>query len=362
MLAARPLTGAHLVGYLLDVGVLTAEDVVRRGVRVEDRSRRNLAHLVLIGEPGGRSLFVKQGLGQDRQSCLAAEVAAYHVTADIPALDPFLVPVRHVDTDRSVLVLDAVPASRTVREHHLVTRRLPIFAARQLGAALRHLHVGYPAKVPAALRAGPADVLRLHRPTQAAVGSTSPGGQAVLEMLQGRAARALLDSAAADWRDEALVHGDVRWDNVLLSAPGHRRVSRLILVDWELARVGDPAWDLGAALGEYLVFWVLSLPVAADVSPARALAAARFPLSRVQTPLRSLWHGYLGVRPVPADLRLRAARYAGCRLVQAGFEHADRSMRLPAHSVVCVQLGLNLLARPLDGAAHVLGLDLGPTA
>lgn len=360
--AARPLTGDHLIGYLMDVGVLTAADVVRSGVRIEDRSRRNLAHLVVVGEPRGRSLFVKQGLGPDRQTGLAVEAAAYQVAAGVPALGRYLVPVRHVDVDRSVLVLDAVPASRTIREHHLVTGRLPSLAARELGSALGHLHAAQLTELPNPLRAAPADVLRLHRPTPAAIGSTSKGGQEVLEMIQGRAVRALLDEAAGDWRAEVLVHGDARWDNVLLSAPGGGRISRLTLVDWELARVGDPAWDLGAALGEYLVAWVLALPVAADVSPDRALTSARFPLSRVQTPMRALWHSYLRIRPGPDDFRERVTRYAGCRLVQAGFEHADRSVRLPARSVVCVQLGLNLVARPLEGAAHMLGLDLGTAA
>ena len=42
-----------------------------------------------------------------------------------------------------------------------------------------------------------------------------------------------------------------------------------------------------------------------------------------------------------------------------GFERADRSTRVPTQSVICLQLGLNLLTRSREAAAHLLALDLG---
>ena len=42
----------------------------------------------------------------------------------------------------------------------------------------------------------------------------------------------------------ALVHGDVKWDNVVLDPHGMQ------LFDWELSGAGDPAWDLGSAVAD----------------------------------------------------------------------------------------------------------------
>jgi aminoglycoside phosphotransferase (APT) family kinase protein len=51
-----------------------------------------------------------------------------------------------------------------------------------------------------------------------------------------------LRTARALWRSLALVHGDLKHDNVLVEpTPDGLRVR---VLDWEMARIGDPAWDL----------------------------------------------------------------------------------------------------------------------
>jgi hypothetical protein len=49
--------------------------------------------------------------------------------------------------------------------------------------------------------------------------------------------------ARGAWRAVTLVHADLKHDNLLLAPDG-----RLAVVDWEMARVGDPAWDLAGLL------------------------------------------------------------------------------------------------------------------
>ncbi|MBX9245203.1 phosphotransferase [Actinotalea ferrariae] len=355
------MTAAETVAHLVGAGVVPAEVLVRDGVRVRDVSRRHLDHLVTIGDGQG-GVFVKQGVGAERRAAVAAEAAVLALLAGRTDLAAHLPTVRHVDAARSMLVLDAVPGAVSLREHHHRTGRLPVLASRGLGRALARLHDGTTGQGHAALHRGPAPTLRLHRPTPAALDQTGRGARAVLAVLQGApGAGALLDAVAEDWHGTSLLHGDVRWDNVLLSpAPGARRVSRVTLVDWELAQLGDPAWDLGCAFGEHLAAWVAGLAVSSHAPPGEAGGGAT-PLARVHASSRALWHAYLSARRVDdvAGFRLRAVRYAACRLLQSALERADRSAVLPSHSVVAVQLGLNLLAQPLDGATHLLGLDLG---
>jgi aminoglycoside phosphotransferase (APT) family kinase protein len=59
-----------------------------------------------------------------------------------------------------------------------------------------------------------------------------------------RAVVAALREARSRWRRMCLVHGDLKHDNVLVCGAGAARP--VVVVDWEMARIGDPAWDLAA--------------------------------------------------------------------------------------------------------------------
>lgn len=57
-----------------------------------------------------------------------------------------------------------------------------------------------------------------------------------------------LRRARAAWRPVGLIHGDCKLDNVIIGDGGAIR-----LIDWEMARLGDPAWDLAALSHRLLI-------------------------------------------------------------------------------------------------------------
>lgn len=57
----------------------------------------------------------------------------------------------------------------------------------------------------------------------------------------------------ACWRPEVPMHGDVKFDNVLVGRTGGNPRHRLVLVDWELAGLGLAAWDLAGIVDGLLV-------------------------------------------------------------------------------------------------------------
>jgi aminoglycoside phosphotransferase (APT) family kinase protein len=63
----------------------------------------------------------------------------------------------------------------------------------------------------------------------------------------GPAVRAAIAGLERAWTPRALLHGDVKFDNVLASDAG------LLLVDWELAGRGEPAWDLAGVVDGLLL-------------------------------------------------------------------------------------------------------------
>ena len=87
-----------------------------------------------------------------------------------------------------------------------------------------------------------------------------------------------LDELHAGWnshkRYECLIHSDIKSDNFLtvesLNSPDssshsssdmYKKARHLKLIDWELARIGDPAWDTGCVFSDYLALWLFSLPI-----------------------------------------------------------------------------------------------------
>jgi aminoglycoside phosphotransferase (APT) family kinase protein len=66
-------------------------------------------------------------------------------------------------------------------------------------------------------------------------------------------------------RDNALVHGDYRWDNTILTPGDPGRIAAV--VDWEMAALGDPLTDLGLLL----VYWT---PLVAPVLGVRHVPTA----------------------------------------------------------------------------------------
>jgi aminoglycoside phosphotransferase (APT) family kinase protein len=78
--------------------------------------------------------------------------------------------------------------------------------------------------------------------------------QLLRRLQQSPALRELALRAAVDLRgSEALIHGDLKPDNVLIES------GRFRFLDLELAGVGPIVWDLAAAVGSMLEVWALAL-------------------------------------------------------------------------------------------------------
>ncbi|HYP21593.1 MAG TPA: hypothetical protein VEY08_16100, partial [Chloroflexia bacterium] len=154
---------------------------------------------------------------------------------------------------------------------------------------------------------------------------------------------------------------DIKWDNCLVCSPPSRRGKpQFKLVDWELARVGDPCWDIGSAFCGYLNFWLNSVPMAAGGQPEQYLEMARYPLDKMQPAMRAFWLAYtqeMGLdAPTANEWLLRSARYAAARLVQEVFEQSQTSARLAGNVPYYLQVSLNMLQRPRDAVLHLLGI------
>lgn len=361
------LAAHEVASYLVGRRLVEAEAVVDGGFACRELARRHRIFSVTCDRAPG--FLLKQAYLPERAAALEREAALYERLSGAMAGGALAAAIPRCygyDRDRGVLVLELVAGGLTLREYHVRGGHFSRLLAARLGRALAAVHglVADPEDggQRAAAAARPPWALAAHEPELGFVRDFSEAAVQVVRMLQGSDELcALLEELRREWRASALVHNDVRWDNCVVSPPpGSRRTTRLRLVDWELAEWGDPRWDLGCALAEYLAFWLLSMPVSGDLPPEGWADLARHPIETMQPAIRSLWRANEEARPVPAEARgprrIRATRYAAARLIQIAIEQAQLSARPTAFAVLALQLALNVLRHPERAAAQLLGL------
>jgi aminoglycoside phosphotransferase (APT) family kinase protein len=346
--------------YLLAHGLLSPRSVVDSEIVVLDSSRRNRNYTVLA-DPDS-SYVLKQGVGPDRIATVAREAATYRLLQRQGGVFARYLPdVSFYDADEHILVLELVPESETLREYHIRRGGVSPRAASSLGRALRLLHRIPP---PAASHVcEPPWVLALDRPPLTLLHDFSSASVDLLRVARtSDELAALLRGLAETWSASTLVHYDLRWENCVRSrAPASRDAPRLRIVDWELSGLGDPCWDVGCVFAEYLAFWLTSLPTPSALSTGDQPTLALFPLDRVQPAIDALWSAYAGADASASQgtaALLPSVRFCGVRLAQIALEQMQSSARLTRTAVSLLQVGLNMLSRPLEASVILLGVTL----
>lgn len=338
--------------FLVGRGLVHHEEILAGELAVEALARRN--RNLLVTTSGSSGLFVKQPdeLADSSRATLRAEGEFYArhasrsggLAASLPGLILF-------DPAVPVLVLELLPTHRTLADLLLSLRapEFPIHTWRQLGRRLAEVHVTLRRHARADRPARPSLpwVAHAHEPTPASLATLSRAGLGVLEIVQGSTAITEgLDSLPELWEEETPIHGDIRAENVLLR-PGAGAREDIRIVDWELHRPGDRAWDLAGFLEVLAVYWVTSLPGAGEDEVSETIARSALPWAVFHAASRALWEGYLtGCEPWERMDGCKVARFCAARIVQSAVEMTAQLAELPASTVLLLQLCENMFADP----------------
>jgi Ser/Thr protein kinase RdoA (MazF antagonist) len=347
------LKQSDIAHYLLSLGLVKPRDVVEEDLTVIDASRRNC--VFIASTRAGPTYVVKQA-GPRTAPTLAHEAAVLRALerSELAGIVPAV--ARH-EPEAARLVLSTPAGGRDLSEHH-GTGRFPRVPVRILGRALADLH-----RLPAdGLEELPAAFdrmwgLSLPEPSHELLLGLSAGALDLVARLQtSRSMCGRLNELRESSSDGAIVHGDLRWDNCLaVAAPGAKRRTRVLIVDWELAGPGTAAFDVGTVLAEYLRIWVGSIPIVEPSDPGRLVAHAHHPLRHVRPAVRAFWAAYRRACPHTPSLR-HAIELGAVRLLQTAVERAQGLPAASAHVVTLVQLADNMLRNPEDAALGLLGL------
>lgn len=354
------LTRHNTLLFLLNHGLISMQDVVEHSLAVRSHAQRNRGFSVTW--PNGQGYYVKQhqpdaGPWESRSSVVneARVLQALHRSGSSPTPIPAL---RLFDAPRQALVTDWQPDALPCADLAITDDGIDAAVAAALGGALARLHANLAeaGAVDAAGEAFPGDppwVLQFHR-LHPLAGEDQSWAQARLVALIGQQGDLLplLGALAADWPSGQLIHGDMKWQNCLMLTAPDGSID-CVFIDWEMAGLGDPLWDLAGLAQSWLKVWTDGIPVGPDDS-AQALAslgAASF--APYQAALGALWQAYTGGRPGLS--RARFAALCGARLIQTLYEENDGEAELIPVHLMLLQLAQNLLQQPAQGATYLLG-------
>ena len=188
----------------------------------------------------------------------------------------------------------------------------------------------------------------------------SSGNIALVRILQSLTeAHPLMTTVQESCDANGFIHGDLRWANILVQVHDVETLGMIRIIDWEMAGLGDPCWDVGTVLSEFVAFWALSIPVVGG-EPYEGLA--KCPIEDMQPAMRAFWESYAEAmefdRATARERLIKSVRFAGARLIQTAYERTQTMTHLTPHIYLLLQLSLNIMEGPEDAAEGLLGIPL----
>lgn len=361
------ITTNNICHYLLAKGFVSSESVVDGDFAVVDVSGRNRNFKVIRKRKP--SYFVKQIQHWDAQkiAMLQCEAACYwlaHNDDDFASLEPLMPEFHSYDVERQILITGLIAESENLYEYFRRVGKFSADVAAKLGAVLGtyHREAGnrlkdsphsaiFPRQVPWILSAD----MRNSHPFKELSRATS---QLFDVVEQSSELRLALDVLRTEWRAEAMMHGDMRWENCILFRSGAHGELSLKIVDWELADIGDACWDVGAIIQAFVSAQIVSLPMNWGARPAIPGVLAELTLNEMQPAIRSFWESYVDALRIEAgrssELLERCIRYGAARMIQSAYEYMQFSAQVSPNSLHLLQLSADILKNPGEATRQLL--------
>ncbi len=347
------ITAENIVHYLTDKNIISPESVVDGDFTVVDMTRRNRNFKIL--RKTGTGYFVKQVKQYDPQSLnsLTREAQSYWLAkndAGFKGIQDLMPRLIHYDPPNHILIVELFAGYENLSEMHLRLGHFPVSIAATLGTALGiyHKDVNRNMDEVNAKKIFPATLpwlLTINAPYIEQAKNTDANHRQFFTIIeQYPEFLAAIEQLRTGWQINSLIHGDMKWENCIV----YNDVLKII--DWELADLGDAAWDVGAIFQTWLTHWV---------SQQNGQHQNNKP-EDLQPAIAAFWNAYSGTMlPGKSDqsaLLEKCCKCAAIRIIQTVFEYMHFTKKLDKTAIVLLQLSLNMLKNPAEATSTLLGL------
>jgi thiamine kinase-like enzyme len=378
------LSYRNIFEYLLERGLCDRED--KNTGKIESKNGKN--YNLLLSFSNGRQLLVKQER-LDREGKAAGdflrEWRIQKFVQEFPQssyLRPWLPQVLHFDEDNSIIVANYLSDRHNLEEYYNKKNIFPEAISASIGAMLATIHRQtwecqeyknfFRGQFEDNNRA--ANLLqRFERVGADVFGQVPPKGLKFLSLYQrfdslGKA----VDNLNQATQPSCLIHNDLKLNNILLpnnwqqanpTASEELKSDRipLKLIDWENSGWGDPAFDLGMLIANYLATWLGSLYISKSLDIRETLRLATIPLELIQPSNTALICAYLDSFPEIIDRRPdflpRVLQCSGLALIITILSRLQYQKAFNNTGIFTLQVAKTLLCRPETSIQTVFGIE-----
>lgn len=153
----------------------------------------------------------------------------------------------------------------------------------------------------------------------------------------------------ASWNPCCLIHRDLRFPNILVQP----ETANVRIIDWEKFGWGDPAYDLGTVIANYLMIWLRSLVIHKGLDLASTLKLAKVSIAQLQPSLAALRSAYFAEFS-EIDF-VRSLQFAGVVLIDAIQIKLQYYEPFNNRDICQMQVAKTLLCQPEQAMQTVFG-------
>jgi len=337
--------------YLLENGTLQSDTLVRGGYSASQARTRNTTFNVNCRD--GKNLFIKQLVSFDGPNSylLQKDATCLWLIKNETAFQKLSTYVPHYygyDASNQVLITELLPEARNMEVFFRVEQADIIPYSGVFADILNSFH--FP--LSASLQNLPSMrffqkqlpwVFNLGVPN---TGSQPDGSPVMYTVTHNPDFQAMLKDARDRYEYTSLIHGDIKWMNFLITGKGPEE--KIYLIDWEIADIGDPMWDVAGYFMSVLLMEIAESPYQPrDMShfptqdPIHALAPCWPRMQRFWQEYTRRQAAYL---PDPAASLDKALHFAGARLIQTAIEYNMHSNQMNPNANRMLQTCIALFA------------------
>ncbi len=360
------LTEHNICYYLLDKGMLDTATIVAGNFTARRSDSRN-NNFIINKEYDHHKYFIKQVKAKDTEKIetLRAEANCYQLAVTSPQyqlLSKFLPGFYYYDPISHVLIMEQVKDAFSVHDYYFqmynFKNELPDLLADSLASYHGMINSHVPQPGFQSFREQKPWVFTIAKtPPMWPQGTAASVEQQIVQLIfKNPAFVQLLAAVDSEWKPISLVHNDVKFNNFLLNYDFEKNnINALKQIDWELADIGDPLWDVAAVFQNYLFLWIST-----DVPDQGSQKIKQITLKDVQPCVNRFWKRYIQQVTTQhgsehPDL-VKTIKFVALKLIHACFEVAPSASTLQPMSVKMLQMSFNLLRSPQDAAVNLFGI------
>ncbi len=294
-------------------------------------------------------LFVKQLINQDQtNSYLMQKDATCHFFIHESELyketSKYIPKYYGYDIEHNILVTEYFIGTRNIHEDTFDHRRFSELHVKKIAQILNSYHIDIRKEIKehpslqffSGMLPWILNMNNLNKPQ-----NKGPVNSVVTEIHKHSDLVKKIDSIASKWEKYSLIHGDIKWMNFILLS----NKEDIKLIDWEIADIGDPLWDVAGLFQSYLSSWALSFDNQ-KTSHQKVAGTEFIHINAIIPILKCFWEEYSklqGFSEKENDEKIiKTLEYSAVRMIQTAFEN-NVGRELSSNSVRAIQFCDHLL-------------------